>query len=128
LEAHVTKKSGLFRVPLLYQHFHGLEAGLPGGILHFGCKDLFPHSLYPRDVLTAIQQAFRPTHDCPEWLHKAWKVIQTEDGRRGEEDPRGKKRGTQIRGRYSIQYEMLCAALGCELAGNWVIQIVIVLS
>ena len=46
----------------------------------------------PRDVLTAIQQAFRPTHDCPEWLHKAWKVLQAEDGRRGEEDPRRKRR------------------------------------
>jgi len=47
---------------------------------------------YPRDVLTAIQQAFRPTHDCPEWLHKAWKVIQAEDGKRGEQDPRRKRR------------------------------------
>ena len=44
------------------------------------------------EVLTALQQAFRPTHDCPEWLHKAWKVLQTEDGRRGEEDPRRKRR------------------------------------
>jgi len=47
---------------------------------------------YPKDVLIAVQKAFRPTHDCPELLHKAWKVIQTEDGRRGEEDLRRKRR------------------------------------
>ena len=41
---------------------------------------------YPKDVLIAVQQAFRPTHDCAEWLHKAWKVLQAEDGRRGEEE------------------------------------------
>ena len=42
--------------------------------------------------MLAVQQAFRPTRDCPECLHKAWKVMQAEDGRQGEEDPRRKRR------------------------------------
>jgi len=51
---------------------------------------------YPRDVLTAIRQAFRPTHDCSEWLHKAWKVIQAEDTTRRKRSKEKEKRGTKV--------------------------------
>jgi len=30
---------------------------------------------YWRDVVTAVLHGFRPSRDCPEWLHKAWKVL-----------------------------------------------------
>ena len=31
---------------------------------------------YPKDVLAAILKGFRPTSDCEEWLHKAWRILQ----------------------------------------------------
>jgi len=31
---------------------------------------------YPKDVLAAILERFKPTSDCEEWLHKAWRILQ----------------------------------------------------
>jgi len=31
---------------------------------------------YPKDVLAAILKEFKPTSDCEEWLHKAWRILQ----------------------------------------------------
>ncbi len=31
---------------------------------------------YPKDVLAAIPKGVKPTQDCEEWLHKAWRILQ----------------------------------------------------
>ena len=32
---------------------------------------------YWRDVVTAVLHGFRPSRECPAWLHKAWKLFHT---------------------------------------------------
>ena len=47
---------------------------------------------YPKDVLTAVQMAFRPTSNCPKWLHKAWTALRKEPGEKNRRDEIDKRR------------------------------------